>query len=47
MKIVYSYEDWKAKEEIDISNLANWILREEDDCDVREISDFLTFGLGA
>ena len=44
---LYSYEDWKAKEEIDISNLANWILREEDDCDVREISDFLTFGLGA
>ena len=44
---LYSYEDWKAKEEIDISSLANWILREEDDCDVREISDFLTFGLGA
>ena len=44
---LYSYEDCKAKEEIDISDLANWILREEDDCDVKEISDFFTFGLGA
>lgn len=41
-----SIEEWKVREEIDISDLADWIMRTENDCDVSQIHDFFIFGLG-
>ena len=42
-----SFEEWNAKEEIDIPSLAKWILESEDDCNCEEISNFFALGLNA
>lgn len=42
-----SYNEWKAREEIDVSDLANWIIRTGDDCDCEPVQEFVIYGLGA
>lgn len=43
---IKSLEEWDVRDEISVSNLAEWILRTGDGCGVDPVEDFTVWGLG-